>query len=139
MFFFTFSQKMFKAFILLFGFILVFGSTSFYLCCFIYYGKRTRILTDNNQNSLPGLLLLLAQIGLRNFILGLLNSYLRSVDYFTMLGTLVSVDLLFMGLFVLSIRYPIYHSKVKMWVYVLLNFLKIMLILTLFFDYQRVC
>ena len=136
MFFFNFSQKMVKLFILFFGFVLTMSSVGFYLICFTFYGKINHILMDNNYNTVKGHLLLTAQICFRNFFLGILNSFLRFLDYKQMLLTLIAVDVLFLALFTVSVTYRIYRQKLKMWIYIWLNFFKVVLIGTLYFDHN---
>ena len=87
-FYFTLPQKLLKVGVILFGFLLVFGSCSFYLMCFSFLGKTNDSLIDNNRNTAIGQGLLLAQVGLRNFLLGLLNSWLRFMEYRQMMGVL---------------------------------------------------
>ena len=121
----------------MFGFLLVIGSAGFYLVCFRQYGRLNHYLMDNNRNNLTGQLLLIAQIGFRNLVFGILNSVLRFLDYPVMLATLIAVDLLFLALFTVAMTQRVYKDRFKMWIYLLLGFTKLLITTTFFIDHGR--
>ena len=92
---------------------------------------------DNNRNSLTGQALLILQLWFRNLFLGILNSLLRPLEYPQMLTVLMVSECFFLLVFALSIRREVYELKVKMWVYVVLNLLKVCLMGTLLADYGQ--
>lgn len=136
-FFFETSQKMLKFLIFAFGFVLSvvsFGSFFFFLSL---YRKLNRYLLDNNKNMLLGVSLYLFQNYIRNFILGLLNSYLRYLPYQMMVQLLVSVELIFGVLFLAFLDSRVFISKTKVWIYLVLNLQKMLLLITFFLDYEN--
>lgn len=137
-FFFSVGDKCIKTFTVFFGFILVIISIGGFLVAFGLYGKLNKYLVDNNKNNLKGVFFILLQYGLRNFIFGILHSILRSLPYPTMIVILLSTELLFALLFVLSFTLKIYKMASFMWFYVLITFIRILLIFTLAIDYEHI-
>lgn len=135
-FFFEGSQKVIKLGSLLFGVMMVIGSTGGYLLTYGFYGKINRYLIDNNKNCLSGNAYILLQYGLRNLILGILHSVLRPLEYQTMLGILFSVEVTFFIIFVVSVFAKSYKIVSFIWFYLALTLIRIILIFTLFWDYE---
>lgn len=135
-FFFLLGDKCVKIFTIYFGFILVMVSVGGFLMAFAYYGKLNKYLVDNNKNSFAGVFFLLLQYGLRNFVLGVLHSILRPLPYPTMLKFLLTVELFFALVFILSFSLNIYKFAKFMWLYLLISFVRILLISTLALDYE---
>jgi len=134
-FFLTPGQKILKFIIVLFLFFLFLGSVCFYFMCFSSYKKLNRILMDNCSNSLAGIIILTIQIGFRNFYLGIFHYIARFYDYEAMMGSLIVSELFFVLLFVVSIPSKIFKEQLKIWIYLLLNIFKIMLVATFLIDY----
>jgi hypothetical protein len=86
---------------------------------------------------LLGVSLYLLQNYIRNFILGVLNSYLRFLPYQTMVKLLVSVELIFGILFLAFLDSRVFISKAKVWIYLILNLQKMLLLITFFLDYEN--
>ncbi len=93
---------------------------------------------DNNKNNIKGQTGLILQFGLRNFYLGLMNSYLRVLTYKHMLSVLFVSEIVLVSFFITSLSMKIYESSSKMCIYILLNFAKILLMITLFLDYLNI-
>lgn len=137
-FFFSFGDKWTKVCIVCFGFILVAVSVGGFLIAFGMYGKLNRHLVDNNRNSLRGVYFLLLQNGLRNFLFGMLHSALRPLPYMAIIVVLLSAELLFTLLFVLSFTFRIYKNASFMWFTIIISLIRILLIATLVVDYGMV-
>lgn len=137
-FFFSLGDKCMKAFAIGFGFTLVAVSIGGFLIAFGMYGRLNKYLVDNNRNCLRGVGFLLLQSGLRNFIFGVLHSVLRPLPYTVTIAVLLSAELLFALLFVLSLTLGIYKRSSFMWFYVIISLLRILLIATLAADYQQI-
>jgi hypothetical protein len=134
-FYFSFGDLCLKAGIVWFGFLLVTVSVGGFFMTFGTYCKLNRHLIDNNRNNLHGNTFILLQYGFRNLLIGILHSILRYLPYFTMLSILISVELLFLTFFILSITLMTYRALNSIWIYLLLSFIRILLIFTFFFDY----
>jgi len=86
----NFAQKTIKIFIALFGWLMIMLSVAFFFMCYSSYKKLNRILMDNNRNRLSGVCFLTLQIFFKNFYLGFLHSFLRIINYRSMLITIVA-------------------------------------------------
>jgi hypothetical protein len=135
-FYFSFGDQCLKAAILLFGFLLVTISVGGFIIAYGIYGKLNKYLVDNNRNNLKGNAAIVLQYGLRNILLGILHSILRPLPYKTLLSILISTELLFLVIFIISIAFMAYRSLKLIWIYLLLAFIRILLIFTFFFDYS---
>jgi hypothetical protein len=63
-----------------------------YLVGFFIYQEENNKLIENNKNILNGNILLLAQNGFRNIILGFTHSFCRFLNnYYALLGLLLSI------------------------------------------------
>jgi hypothetical protein len=120
---------------IVFGFLLVSISVGGYLIAYSMYRKLNRHLIDNNRNNLKGTAYILLQYGFRNFILGMLHSILRPLPYKSMLLILILTEAAFFVIFLISISLNTYRMAKIIWFYLLLTLVRMMLILTLFFDY----
>lgn len=105
---------------------------------FAYYGKLNKYLVDNNRNNFAGVFFLMLQYGLRNLIFGMLHSILRPLPYLAMLKILILAEFLFTLALIISFTLNIYKYAKFMWFYVLISFLRILLISTLAVDYEEI-
>lgn len=137
-FFFLLGDKWAKIFTLYFGFSLVIVSVGGFLMAFAYYGKLNKYLVDNNRNNFAGVFFLMLQYGLRNLIFGMLHSILRPLPYLAMLKILILAEFLFTLALIISFTLNIYKYAKFMWFYVLISFLRILLISTLAVDYEEI-
>jgi hypothetical protein len=90
-FFFSLGDRWLKAGVVWFGFLLVVVSVGGFLIAYGTYRKLNKYLVDNNRNNFKGNVYILLQNGLRNLLLGMLHSILRSLPYEAMLSILFSV------------------------------------------------
>lgn len=91
MFFFNFQSKLLKIQTIFFGLCVVLVSTTLYFLSYSIYSIFNRHIMDNNRNSFFGHLTLIFQFGVRNLILGTMNSFLRGMQYKNMLLILVII------------------------------------------------
>ena len=91
MFTFSFFTKIVKMQTIYFGFILVLVSVGLIFVSYAFYKKLNKHLMSNNRNNLFGQICLMLQMGIRNFMLGLLHSVLRPISYYKMLSVLLSL------------------------------------------------
>lgn len=136
-FFFSMGNKILKSFILFFGFVLVAVSTGGILLIFGFYRKLNKYLMDNNKNHLSGVIFLLIQYGLRNFLFGMLHSVLRPLPYQTMVTILLLLESLLLLTFIVSLSIKVYKTSIIMWFYILISFIRILLIFSLAVDYEQ--
>ena len=132
---FTFSDRLVKTFVILFGFLLVLVACSWSLVTLGLYRKLNKYLLNNNQNSLRGTAFFLLQFGLRNFLLGAMHSCLRRLSQDKMMGVLIGTEVVFLVLFTLSIPWRVYKSMVNIWIHLLLTFIRIVLLFTVCLEY----
>jgi hypothetical protein len=90
---------------------------------------------DNNRNDFKGQILLICQFGVKNLYFGIMHSFLRGLDYDNMLVILLISEVVFNLVFLISVAMKMYKLTGKMWLYLSLNLIKILLIATLFVDY----
>ncbi len=131
---FTFNNWIVKVLVVQFGFILGLVATACFFMTLGLYGKLNRYLLYNYRNSMMGNIVLMLQFGLRNLVLGIMHSLLRELSYSTTITVLIGTEIVFMVIFTLSIPWKIYKSINNMWIYLLLTFIRIILISTLLFD-----
>lgn len=134
----SFSTKLLKSSVILFGFVLVFVSICGYFVCYAFYRSFNRYITDNNKNDLSGITLLIVQNGLRNFVLGVTHSILRDAQYETLLLSLFSIEVITFALFISSANNLIYEKVRSIWIYIFFTFIRMMLISTFFLDFENV-
>jgi hypothetical protein len=127
-----------KTTVFLFGFILVVAAVGGAFVMLAAYGRLNRHLLENSRNTLRGNTFLLLQSGVRNLILGVLHSALRSLPYATMLSILLCAEVIFCSAFVAAVPLGIYRTLHCVWAYLWLSLVRILLIATLFFDYADV-
>ncbi len=102
------------------------------------YRRLNNYFIDNNKNNLRGCSLLIFQNGLKNLLLGSLQAVLRPLPYGFLISTLIVTEGFFLLMFLISIKMSIYKSQIKIWVYIILNAVKMLLLLTLYWDYQDI-
>jgi hypothetical protein len=129
-------QRCIKTAIFLFGFVMVILAVGGAFILRTIYGRLNRHLADNNRNNLHGSVVILLQSGLRNIILGILHSTLRTLPYEKMLSLLLCVETFFVIIFIMFVPLRAYRSLHPVWTGFLLSFIRIILIGTLFFDYE---
>lgn len=132
------GNKLLKTIILFFGFVLVAVSIGGFLVALSWYRKLNKYLVDNNKNHLGGVIFLLLQYGARNFLFGMLHSVLRPLPYQTMITILLMVELLLFLTFIVSLSMKIYNKISFMWLYILISFIRILIIFSLAVDYEQI-
>lgn len=135
MFSFDLSDKVIKVGVVFFGFIVLLYSCSIYLLGYGFYKKLNTYFSDNNKNCLAGCFLLLLQNGFKNMLLGEIQAVLRPLPYEIFIFALIGTEIFFLFLFLMSITIKIYKNQIRFWIYLLLNAVKIILLLTLYWDY----
>ena len=88
----------------MFGFAVVSLSVCGYFVCYAVYKRLNKYLTDNNKNTISGIVFLLIQNGLRNLVLGMTHSLLRDAEYETLLWSLYSIEVVYYALFIYSAK-----------------------------------
>jgi hypothetical protein len=138
MFAFTFPAKLIKLQVVFFGFMIVLMSIGLFFLSYAFYSTLNKYIMDNNKNDFKGQISLIFQIGIKNLCFGLMHSLLRGLSYNVMLSILLVSEILFNVGFLISLSYGLYKSNLKMWIYLLINFIKVDLMITLFLDYQNI-
>jgi hypothetical protein len=129
-------QKVIKVQIICFGFLLLVVSTALYFLARSFYARLSRHVMDNNRSGIAGMAALTLQTGVKNYCLGVLHSVLREAGYERMLWSLLGCEAVFLLCFMVMLMAGVYRRALKMWVYVLLNLVKMLLMTTLLVDYQ---
>ena len=128
---FHFHQKLIKCGLMIFGFIIVGYSSSMFFMSSIIYRRLQYYFNDNNKSCLFGLFMLILQYGLKNMIIGAVQALLRSyVDL--SLSIVFSIECAFMVTLLISINFSIYRLAYRIWIFILINLSKILLISTFF-------
>lgn len=86
---------------------------------------------------MKGQTLFILQSGFKSLYFGVMHSLLRSLPYNLMLSILLVNELGFFCIFTAAIVNKSYKSVLKMWVFTVLNFLKILQMTTLYLDYEN--
>lgn len=101
-FFDTFSHKLLKSSVIMFGFVVVCLSSCGYILGYAIYKRLNKYLMDNNKNRVSGIFFLLIQNGLRNLVLGMAHSLLRDANYETLLASLYLIEVISLMVFIIS-------------------------------------
>lgn len=119
-----------------FGFLVVLYSISMFFLSSIFYKRLSFYFNDNNRRSLLGVSFLVLQYGFKNMVIGVLQTMLRPLPYFTMLTILFVTEVVFLLLFLVSVKFSIYKKLVKIWLFLFLNLLKLILIFSFIWDFK---
>ena len=92
---------------------------------------------DNNKNEIKGHVMLVVQFGIRNFYYGVFHYFIRYLEYRIGMGILIGSELIFVILLCCAIKKRVYKSDIKILVFVVQNFIKMLMFLTLFADYEN--
>jgi len=125
-----------KIFSLIFGYSILVVSFAIFFLTYSFYKKLNFYLMDNNINRINGHWLLIVQFGVRNFYYGIFHYFIRYLSYQNGMATLVISELVFLFIISIAINQKIYKSHIKIWIFIIQNFLKIVLFLTLILDYK---
>lgn len=131
-------QRGVKTGVLLFGFVTVIAAFGGTFIMRALYGRLNRHITDNNRNHLRGTIVLLLQSGIRNFVLGILHSVLRPLPYEAMLSLLLITEAIFVTFLIAGVPLKAYRTLHSVWAGLYLSLVRIVLMLTFFFDYDDV-
>lgn len=132
---FTLSHKLLKMAVIFFGLILTIYSCAIYILSFIAYRNLNYYFTGNNRNRLASICLLIFQVGIKNLFIGSLHALLRPMPYTYFILSLVGAEIFFLVLFAVAIRFAVYRTQIKIWIYIILCFIKIILVLTFLLDH----
>jgi len=81
--------------------------------------------------------MLVFQFGARNFYYGFIHYFFRYVEYKNAMQILIISELFFLFIFCIAISQRVFKSQIKVWIFMIQNFIKILLLLTLYFDYEK--
>jgi hypothetical protein len=135
MFYFDSGTKWIKIQVVFFGFVFFIMAVSLYYLSYGLYQRLNSYLMENHLNNVKGQTLFILQSGIKNLYFGAMHSILRSLPYSLMLSILLLNEAAFFCIFTAAIVQKSYKSVLKMWVYTILNFLKILQMITLYIDY----
>ena len=128
---FRFSQKLIKIGVILFGFVVVLYSSSMYLLSSIVYKRLSFYFNDNNKKSLIGVFCLILQNGFKNMVIGVSQSLLRFNIYLNTIIVLMVMEIMFFIIFLISINLKIYKKLTKIWIFIFLSLIKLIVIWSL--------
>lgn len=131
---FQFPQKIIKTIVLIFCFVVVVYSVSMFFLSSLFYKKLSHYFNDNNKRSLIGESYLIIQYGFKNMIIGFSHALLRPLPFKMVVTILIILEMVFFIMFIVSIRLSIYKIVVKIWCFMLLNVIKLMIIFTFLWD-----
>mgnify|MGYP000911096595 CR=1 FL=1 len=123
--------------VILFAFAVLLYSVSLFLLISFFYKNLSTYFTDNNKNSFFGNIALVLQYGFKNMIMGVLQAFLRYFSYKIALYFLLFTEILFLILFIFTLKTKIYKILFKFWLFIILNFSKIILIFTFSCSYNN--
>ena len=99
----------------------------------IIYRRLQYYFNDNNKSCLFGLFMLILQYGLKNMIIGDVQALLRSHTALSLI-IVFSIECAFMLTLLISINFSIYRLAYRIWIFILINLSKILLISTFFWE-----
>ena len=112
-------------------------SCCLFLTTYSYYKELNSYLMDNNKNEIKGHVMLVVQFGIRNFYYGVFHYFTRYLEYRIGMGILIGSELIFVILLCCAIKKRVYKSDKKIWIFVVQNFIKMLMFLTLLADYEN--
>ena len=115
---------------------LVFFAVAGYLLIFSSFGRLSKYFADNARPSLRASFYLTIEYGLKNFLLALVHTILRSSNlYAWQFGSLGAIELLCIINNLMFLRdVKLYEYRFKIWLMVTFSFIRVMLLTVLLFQ-----
>lgn len=70
-------------------------------------------------------------------LLGVLQAVMRPLPYPILLSVIIATEIGFCSIFICSIRAKLYRSHIRIWIYITLNFIKILLLCSFALDHEN--